>query len=68
MPVWPVLRCVGVVIWAQNRPQGFWRRIVKILCLLADSILAVVREPAFYTPLTGPFIAYTEKLVSPMRL
>lgn len=66
MPVGPVLGSVGVVIWAQNRSQGFCRRIMKILGLLADSILAVIREPAFYTPLAGPFIACTKKLVSSM--
>lgn len=67
MPVRPVLRCVGVVIWAQNRPQGFWRRIMKVLGLLADSILAMIRQPTFYTPLARSFITYTEEeLVSSM--
>ena len=65
MPIRPVLGCVGVVIWAQNRPQGFWRSIVKILGLLADSILTMVREPTFYTPLARPLITCTpEKSVS----
>lgn len=65
MPVRPVLRCVGIVIWAQNRPQGFWRSIMKILGLLADSILAVVRQPTFYTPLARPLITCIQvKLVS----
>lgn len=56
MSVGSVLWCVRVIIRAQDRPQGFWRRIMKVFRLLPYSILTMICETTFDASLAWSFI------------
>lgn len=64
MTIDSVRRRLGVVIGTKNGSQGFRRRIVKVLSLLPNSILASIRKTTLDASLTRSFISCNED-VSP---
>lgn len=56
MHIRSVLGCVGVVIRAQDRAQGFWGRIVEIFGLLPHAILTMICETTLDASLARSFI------------
>lgn len=67
MAVWSCRCRVGVIVGTENGSKGFWGRIMKVFCLLANTVLARIGQSALNAPLARSLISCEED-VSPKSL
>lgn len=59
-PVWPERRCIGVVVWAQYRPERLRGGVVEVFGLFSNTILTSFGQTALDTPLARSLVSYEE--------
>lgn len=59
---------MGIVVPSVARYQCLGRSIVKVLCFLADTVMALILETTLDAPKTRAFVTLNDQLKSSQRL